>query len=265
MPMLTSLAGIARGAGLAVSEYPGWRTRGHGQMGTVRSVMCHHTATTNMTGDAPSLGYVARNGLAQFVLARSGRVHVVAAGLCWHAGVVTNSTVYGNPHSIGIEAENNGTGEPWPAAQMAAYRTLCRALIDTFGLSVSRVVGHREAAYPAGRKIDPTFNMAAFRSSIASGAGGGSGDIVTPEQMRELKVYIRDVGSRQTVRWVDHGDPNVIGAGNNLARVRQDIAELSDRVDAIGTPEIDYARLAAEIAQAQAVANAEELHRRLAE
>ena len=89
--MLTDLADILRGAGLAVVERPGWRTRGHGQMSGVRCVVLHHTAGP-ATGEAPSLGVV-ENGrpgltgpLAQLVLGRSGTWYVVAAGLCHHTG-----------------------------------------------------------------------------------------------------------------------------------------------------------------------------------
>ena len=85
------LAQVLRDAGLNVVEVPGWQTRGHGEMGNLLGVMCHHTAGSR-NGDAPSLNVV-RDGrpdvsgpLAQLVLARSGTYHVVAAGKCWHAG-----------------------------------------------------------------------------------------------------------------------------------------------------------------------------------
>ena len=88
--MLTDLADVLRGAGLAVVERPGRRTRGHGKMSGVRCVVLHHTAGP-ATGEAPSLGVVenGRPGLtgppAQLVLGRSGTWYVVAAGL-WRSG-----------------------------------------------------------------------------------------------------------------------------------------------------------------------------------
>ena len=131
---LTDLADTIRAAGLTVVEDPGWRTRGHGAMTSVQGVVCHHTAgptAARNPADAPSLGTV-RNGIpgglsgpfAHIVLGRSGTVIVVAAGKCWHAGPVREPWM-SNSHTIGIEAENSGTGEPWPEAQIAAYARLC--------------------------------------------------------------------------------------------------------------------------------------------
>ena len=88
---LTWLPEVLERAGLKVAEQPGWRTRGHGDMGTVRGVMCHHTAGPK-NGIMPSLGIVT-NGrpelagpLAQLCLGRDGTYFVVAAGLASHAG-----------------------------------------------------------------------------------------------------------------------------------------------------------------------------------
>lgn len=83
--MLTDLATVLRAAGLKVQEVPGWKTRGHGQMTSVETIACHHTAGPK-TGNYPSLGVV-RDGrpgldgpLAQLGLARDGTWLVIAAG-----------------------------------------------------------------------------------------------------------------------------------------------------------------------------------------
>jgi hypothetical protein len=169
--MLLDLADAVRRSGLPVVEVPNWRTRGHGPMAAVQSIICHHTAGP-ATGDAPSLGVV-RDGrgdlpgpLSHLVLARSGVVHVVAAGLCFHAGA-TFEQWQSNPNAIGIEAEATGH-DVWPAEQYAAYARLCRALADHYAVPHTRVLGHREVAKPAGRKIDPNIDMAAFRAAVAS-------------------------------------------------------------------------------------------------
>lgn len=52
--MVTDLADILRNAGLNVVEVSGWKTRGHGQMNTIKSIIVHHTAGP-ATGDFPSL------------------------------------------------------------------------------------------------------------------------------------------------------------------------------------------------------------------
>lgn len=170
--MLTDLADACRKSGLPVVEQPGWRTRGHGQMSAVRSIICHHTAGP-AAGELPSLTTV-RDGrpglagpLAQLMLGRSGTVYVIAAGLCWHAGVVFSPPTQGNAYAIGIEAEATGTA-PWPPAQYAAYARLCRALVDHYGLAVDRVLGHKEVASPRGRKVDPNFDCQQFRAAVSA-------------------------------------------------------------------------------------------------
>lgn len=169
--MLTDLATAARKSGLTVIEIPGWRTHGHGQMSGVRTIVAHHTATkTSAPGDYPSINVV-RNGraglsgpLSQLGLGRDGTVYVIAAGLSYHAGK-THHRDQGNAYAIGIEAEHPGTG-PWPKRQRDAYVRLCAALVDHYGLTVSRVQGHKEVAAPTGRKSDPNFDMDAFRADI---------------------------------------------------------------------------------------------------
>lgn len=176
MPYLTDLAGVARKTSLEVVEVPGWETRGRGEMRDVRAVVCHHTATLNRTADMPSLDTLVdgrpdlAGPLAHFGLSRSGKIYVIAAGRCNHAGTVRNSS-WGNSHAIGIEAEATGTDTTWPEIQLAAFAQLCRVLIDHFGLGVPAVLGHKEVADPPGRKIDPNFDMNAFRAWVGSLGG----------------------------------------------------------------------------------------------
>jgi hypothetical protein len=47
---LTWLPAVLLEAGLRVAEQPGWRTRGHGNAGAIRGVICHHTAGS-LTGN----------------------------------------------------------------------------------------------------------------------------------------------------------------------------------------------------------------------
>ena len=168
--MVPDLAAVLRAAGLMVVETPGWQTRNHGPLLGVRTVVCHHTAGP-ATGDFPSLPVV-RDGrpglagpLAQLGLARSGIWYTISAGKAWHAGVVLQPD-YGNEWSIGIEAEATGH-DSWPEVQLASYARGCRALIDHYGLTPARVLGHKEVCSPPGRKTDPNFDMPAFRARIA--------------------------------------------------------------------------------------------------
>lgn len=175
--MLTDLADILRGAGLEVVEVAGWKTRGHGVMSAVRSILVHHTAGAS-TGDYPSLTVV-RDGrtdlpgpLSQLGLSRTGKWYVIAAGKSYHAGATIDDSIYGNSYSIGIEGEATGlpaTNEGhayWPEIQYQSYVRGVRALQKAYGIPTSRVLGHREAAVPAGRKPDPNFSMAEFRSLL---------------------------------------------------------------------------------------------------
>ena len=175
--MLTDLADVLRNAGLTVIEVDGWQTRAHGPLAEIRSIICHHTAGPP-TGDYPSLPVV-RDGrpdlagpLAQLGLGRSGTWYVIASGLSYHAGVVTDPTLFSNKHAIGVEAE--GTGVPstdtghayWPEVQWQSYVQGVKALQTAYGVPTARVRGHKEIASPIGRKIDPNFSMDEFRATL---------------------------------------------------------------------------------------------------
>lgn len=178
MAYYTGLARVAKKTGYPVVEVKGWKTRGQGQMGAIKTIVAHHTAGPK-SGNAPSLNVVThgraglRGALSHYVLGRDGTIYVVAAGLTWHAGTVRNAA-YGNKHAIGIEAENTGLGEKWSNAQLDSYVKLCRALVNEFKLSVNDVRAHKEICSPVGRKPDPNFSanglsMNDFRAAVKRG------------------------------------------------------------------------------------------------
>ena len=94
--LATRLERAVKNAGVKYKKVSGWSSRGHGAMGTIQSVICHHTAGP-ASGDHPSLNVVThgRPGLsgplAQLFLSRDGTVYLVAAGRAYHAGVVKSS------------------------------------------------------------------------------------------------------------------------------------------------------------------------------
>lgn len=171
---LTWLAEVLRAAGCRVHECEGWQERGHGDMGKVVGVLCHHTGGRR-DGDAPSL-IVVKSGrpgldgpLSQLFLARNGLFYVIAAGKCWHAGAGEyRGVTAGNSQFIGIEAENTGldNDQPWPVVQMDAYALGVAAILKKLGARPEWCVGHKE--YAPRRKIDPTFNMNTFRLKVAA-------------------------------------------------------------------------------------------------
>jgi peptidoglycan hydrolase-like protein with peptidoglycan-binding domain len=177
---LTWLAQVLKDAGLKVAEQPGWQSRGRGPMGSVRGVICHHTAGPK-SGIMPSLKVVT-NGrpgldgpLAQLGLGRDGTWFVIAAGRANHAGAGAHKGITaGNMSFIGVEAENQGiAADPWPAVQVDAYKRGVAAILKKLGADVSMCIGHKEWA--PRRKIDPSFDMDKFRADVkAIMAGGGS-------------------------------------------------------------------------------------------
>jgi N-acetylmuramoyl-L-alanine amidase-like protein/putative peptidoglycan binding protein len=171
---LTWLPQVLLDAGLKVAEQPGWRTRGRGDVGPTKGVICHHTAGAK-TGNMPSLGVVT-NGrpdlpgpLAQLCLGRDGTYFVVAAGRCNHAGRGNwQGFTAGNTNFIGIEAEHTGKKtDPWPDVQMDAYRRGVAAILKKIRANAIMCCGHKEYALPLGRKDDPTFDMNDFRLQVS--------------------------------------------------------------------------------------------------
>jgi len=206
---LTWLPAVLLDAGLKVAEQPGWKTRGRGDVGTIKGVICHHTAGRK-DGIMPSLNVVT-NGrpdlggpLAQLCLGRDGTFFVVAAGRCNHAGLGNwQGLTAGNTSFIGIEAENTGqtTGpnaDPWPAVQLDAYRRGVAAILKKAGADALMCCGHREYALPVGRKNDPTFDMDDFRRQVAAIMGGAA--------PRPSVIPAADERSRPTLRRGNTGE-----------------------------------------------------------
>lgn len=174
----SNLPAILRDAGLKVVEVDGWRDRGRPGPFAPVGVLCHHTATRKSTSDAAvvRLLRVGRSDLpgplAQLGLARDGTVYIIAAGRANHAGrAKASGTVAagdGNELYIGIEAFNDGVGEPWPAVQREAYEKLCAVLsVKITGNSVQTVRAHRETSVTG--KIDPRgIDMGKFRTDVAA-------------------------------------------------------------------------------------------------
>lgn len=170
----TWLADVLRAVTCDVVELAGWQSRGRpGVFGPVKGVLCHHTAGP-LTGNAPSLRTIV-NGrpdlpgpLSHLHLARDGTFTVIAAGRCNHAGAGQwHGISSGNSSFIGIEAENAGTGlDPWPDVQMEAYARGVAGILKRIGAPAIMCVGHKEYALPLGRKIDPAFDMGAFRKKV---------------------------------------------------------------------------------------------------
>lgn len=175
-----NLPSILRAAGLTVVEVDGWRTRGRpASTGGFDPVGClvHHTATSRASSDEAVVRLLVGGRsdlpgpLCHLGLARDGTVYVIAAGRANHAGEARSSGSVaagdGNSLYIGIEAFNDGRGEPWPAVQYDAYVLLAAVLsVKVTGNSVNTVRGHKETSVTG--KVDPLFDMDGFRRRVAA-------------------------------------------------------------------------------------------------
>ena len=168
------LPDILKAAGLKVSVVDGWKTRGRGDVGEIKGVMCHHTVGAK-TGNMPSLNILVngrsglRGPLSQLGLGRDGTFYVIAAGKANHAGKGEwQSITSGNASFIGIEGENTGVSNnfPWPDVQMDAYQRGVAAILKHTGQGSIMCCGHKEYALPRGRKPDPLFDMNVFRLEV---------------------------------------------------------------------------------------------------
>lgn len=210
---LTWLPEVLRAAGLKVVEEAGWESRGRGPMGTVKGVICHHTAGPAHATGTPGLSTIIHGRgepnplagpLSQLYLARDGTWHVVAAGRCNHAGAgAWHGVTAGNSSFIGIEAENAGTGlDPWPEAQIASYAQGVAAILIKIGADDVMAAGHKEFALPRGRKIDPSFDMIAFRERVEAYMIADDPIIVKPDTFPVPQVH----PSRAMLRKGDQGE-----------------------------------------------------------
>jgi N-acetyl-anhydromuramyl-L-alanine amidase AmpD len=187
----TWLPEALRAEGLDVTEFPGWRQRGHGTFKDIRGVMVHHTGSDRASAASIAEGRPDLAGpLSQVHIARDGTVTVVAAGVAWHAGVGMYPWVpanMGNWHLIGIECANSGTSPSaphrrnWPDAQYFALVRCCAAINRRLGHNAARTIGHKEYAGRAQGKWDPGgIDMDLLRRDIAEQRSADIGAVPTP-------------------------------------------------------------------------------------
>lgn len=171
---------LLRGWGYTVEEVPGWESRGSGTFAAIIGQANHHDAFPLYDRRGNFLGHAAglrtctfgrpdlRNSLCMFYLGSDGVVYLVAAKPSWHTGrAAWRGRSWPNSRVSGIEARNDGLGEPWPAVQADAYAALNTATAIVFGFDERDVADHKEIAIPAGRKIDRTgINPPAWRHRV---------------------------------------------------------------------------------------------------
>ena len=192
--MLTDLADVLRSAGRRVEEVDGWQFRSRGGAGYAAAgpvaIIVHHTASGPANDGSDDVRRLTLEcdvrPMSNLYLDRSGRWWVCAAG-------ATNTNGKGGPlgplpkdsansRVIGIEAGNDGVGEPWPEIMQDSYVAGVAALADAYRISEVCVYAHHEWA--PSRKIDPagpsrfgsvnahrSWDMGRFRTAVAARRG----------------------------------------------------------------------------------------------
>lgn len=170
----------------------GWETRSSLTKTFNPVGLCWHHTAGPRSGDAPSLNLCISKTLVQILVARSGRVHIISGNRSNHIGLglrqVLDRTqaglaplgdardayglllgigsISGNGYYIGIEIENDGLGEPYPAAQMRAVYAITTAIFKHYRWSASQLIAHKEWT---SRKPDPAgISMPEARGILAS-------------------------------------------------------------------------------------------------
>jgi hypothetical protein len=165
---MRAIAKLYHAMGGRVLESPGWETRGRGPMSPGWCVI-HHTAAEHDIDGMLIEGRPDLSGpLCNFAFHRDATLVLIASGRANHAGVASVSS----DESYGIEATGPvpvSASGPGAFPQYAGYAKLAAAVrIHHGSWTTGRVVGHKEIALPAGRKVDPMFAMGAFRTAVAA-------------------------------------------------------------------------------------------------
>jgi hypothetical protein len=168
-----------RGEGLTIIETNGCWSRGSETFGPRCSVN-HHTAGAP-TGNAPSLGYIIDNVLANVVQSRQRDAngldvcYLVATGRANHAGLGSWQGCDENAEAWGLEVEHVGTtAEPFPAGRVETSVRVHAAFAKCSRFEAGMVCQHHEwgdnpPGWP-GRKQDfakALLDPGLFRLAVA--------------------------------------------------------------------------------------------------
>lgn len=127
-------------------------------------ILLHHTAGQE-SSDIPTLTRSGTGVSSNYYVTRQGAIYEFAPfpRRAWHAGESSWAGVVDwNTHGMGIELENYGNGQDWPAVQIDALVWLCRRLVKQFpGIKANHALlaRHLDVAVPRGRKTDPASNF----------------------------------------------------------------------------------------------------------
>lgn len=222
--------------GLTVVPVTGWQDRRRPGRFDPIGVLIHHTAAPGPK-DNPSL-QVCIDGrtdlpgpLCQLLVARSGKVYVISAHRCNHAGsggpIGPIGVDQGNTQLVGIEAENDGLGETWPPVQLNAMVRATAAVLDLLDQRRSHVWGHKEYT---PRKPDPRgIDMTQFRGRVVAVAPPKETTVPTPadanpypaETAEALELLAQHAGYVGDRKWFG---PDALAALHRLKIRAEDLA-----------------------------------------
>lgn len=165
-------------------KIPSYQNREH----KPEAFLIHHTAGA-LPNKTASLN-ILKNGrigvpapVVQWYIDRDGGIYQITEGYANHAGKGSSKVLdrmraaqppstpgvddtNGNPYFVGLEIENNGTGEPYTPAVKFATTALVAAYCayNKWDPNV-KVLGHKEWTT---RKPDPSFDMPQFRKDVTT-------------------------------------------------------------------------------------------------
>ena len=210
--LLKNLADVLRGAGLVVREVDGWQDRQRGGSGYEPGpvgIIVHHTASSPGWNGQQDVDFLTFHcdvkPMSNLYLDRGGQWWVLAAG-------ATNTNGSGGPWGpipldsansrvIGIEAGNNGIGEPWPDGMQTSYIKGVAALANAFAIDPGNILAHHEWA--PTRKVDPagpsrfgsinssqSWNMDQFRTAVNRARGQATEIPDRKRPAKRRKTYV---------------------------------------------------------------------------
>jgi hypothetical protein len=187
--------------GVTVHEHAGWTTHERDDetgkaFGPVHGVLIHHTAGHN----DKEVCYNGRSDLpgplCHSWLGKTTGLWMISAGRANHAGLVdldvlnaltaehsplpvdNQANADGNDGLYGLEIENLGDNhDPYPAAQYQQAVLWAAAICRKYSWTEKSIAGHKEVQ-PG--KIDPTFDMNAFRADVKKQLAAKPGKPATP-------------------------------------------------------------------------------------
>jgi N-acetylmuramoyl-L-alanine amidase len=265
------IADALRDAGCPVAITANWRTRGHDEFAPT-GVLIHHTAGP-AGGDAPSLNVCidGRPGipgpLCHVLIGRDGLCHIIAAGRANHAGkggpLPGIRRDQGNSLLFGVEAENDGVGEPWSPAQLDTLTRVTAALLHGLNLtSAAWCWGHKE--YAPGRKIDPAgIDMNQFRREVQIHLDHKAGTMPKPDRtviVRQMQQRLNDSGAQPPLTLDGDPGPATDAALNAVLTWQQN--EMGRLLIALGGQVTENERLTTELDATRVIV--QDLRRQLA-